>query len=114
MLTRKPRRVASKKVYECLAFDGRNYMLSTNRNCEGEDRVGTVGYVLSQPEQNTIALYRCFDGYTHSAWTELLGGAPCEGLGNAEGIMGYIYDDAGNDRRSRRGDSRDHRRGGRR
>ena len=34
-----------KKIYECLAFNGRNFMISSNRNCEGEDRVGTLGYI---------------------------------------------------------------------
>lgn len=101
VMDRKPRRDDSevKRLYECLAFDGRNYMLSTERNCEGEKRVAFLGYIYSQQEAGTMALYRCYDGYSHAAWTDSLGGQPCSGLGNAEGIIGYVLEDFSSSRR---------------
>ena len=72
-------------LYECFTA-GRDFFLSTARNCEGERKVATLGRIYTAPSRETTALYRCFDGVKHSA--SIYEG--CEGLGRQEAILGYI------------------------
>jgi subtilisin family serine protease len=52
-------------LYQCLV-SGWDYMTSADPNCEGQTRVGVIGYVYtSPPSVSSLPLYRCLIGGDH-------------------------------------------------
>ena len=69
---------------------GREAMTSTDPNCEGQQKAGSLGYIYTSAQPNTVPLYRCYTGKDHFLSLQ----SNCDGA-KKEGVTGHILTSRG-------------------
>ena len=92
LMTQEHPTLASAKLEDCVSdWPGHpDHMLAGDGTCEtaGYTRLRTAGWVFTNQQPGTKALYRCFDDVQQTHFAS--DAADCEGLGNQEFLLGYV------------------------
>ena len=76
-------------LHRCLVPGSRDYFLSNDPACEGQQHLGLLGYAYADQQLGTLPLYRCYGGKGTHLSTVTPVECTEEGL-QLEGLQGYV------------------------